>query len=700
MTPALKAAMTPDELLAAKPLPAKLAAFPKPTLSDIQSMYSMLLPAHSLYMKEVADTRQLRYQQDEVPQKYKRRLQGSRRFYSRLSHNEIQRIVAMMTRNAPSIRVMQKGTGARAEARAKKQSRWCNQLLPTFERHAGIPGLQRRFCDAMCESGKGIFEFYMADKSVYDDIDTDPQYVVDETTGIDRLETPKEILARTEEQLQGAFPFGLRTVDPLACLEDRDEDGIFRALIIEMKPYVQVYNKLMSTGKAESLRLPRPGTEGWPLNQGSAYGTNADNFSTVMMGTGATASDARQQVLTMRYYDRRWYVYIVGGRIVDGPIEHKLPGVPVFIGPGMLNSSPNEHERYQGVTWGMRSLEMTLNDLLTVETDSAMALSRPKPVVETVFGGKGMSVGPGGKPVTLDLSGEAAPYLQPGQRVVDAFANFQPKIATHALEMVMKLWERSGLNPIAQGESPGSDPAGYTVNTLQGAAQNQYEVLLDNYARVIGDICDFVRLVVRDTLKEKMYLSVPMGSSKADGVEWEGLAPEDVDEIPAVVEIDPLSDANRIAVRQSLEQANKEGFVPRHIVQSKGFAADDPEAWDDDIALDMAEEQLIGQAIQEAQQRIAMRLGQPQGGPGLVDQNGNPLPPSAPGSAGPGQPGAQSGAVPAPLQPPTVGKANAQSSHGGGVFGSHPGPAPLPAQAARGGQGPARTASAPAGGQP
>lgn len=681
MTPELKAMITPDEERAisnAQGDKAGLAAYPKPALSDIEEMYTTLVPAHALYQREVEDTRMIRYQQDDVPQKYKRRLQGSRRFYSRLSHNEIMRIVAMMTRNPPKVRIQQKGEGPKAQARAQKQERWCNQLLPNFERHAGIPGLARRFCDAMCESGKGVFEFYLADSTVYDHLDTTPQYVVDDKTGMERPETPKEINKRIDADLQGEFPFGLRTVDPLACFEERDEDGLFRVLIVEMKPYRQVYAKLVNAKNAEALRLPRPGSEGWPLSQGSSYSTNANTYSDLLAGSGATASDARQQVLTYRYYDRRWYAYVVGGVLVDGPVEHGLPGVPVFIAPGMLTSSPNEHQRYQGVTWGMRNFELTLNDLMTVETDSAMALSRPKPVIETDTNQRGMEQAKNGKPATLDLSGDAAPYLLPGQHIVDAYGNFQPKIADHALKMIMELWQRSGLNPIAQGESPGSDPAGYTVNTLQGAAQNQYEVLLDNYARVVGDLCNFVRLVIRDTLQEKVFLSVPMGSSKSPNVSWEGLGPDDIDEVAAVVEIDPLSDANRIAVRQSLEQGNKEGYVPRWKVQVDGYGADDAEAWDDDIAVDAAVEQLMGQALQEAQQTIAQRMGVPPPGSGLVDQNGQPLPPS-----GPGQP--QQGAQPAAPQPPTVGGQQAAASRG--AFGSRPGPAAQTAGAAHAGQG-------------
>ena len=70
------------------------ARYPKPDQADIEEMYSRLKPAFDRYFTLVQENRDVRYLQDELPQKWRRRLQGSRRFRSRLSHNETLRIAA------------------------------------------------------------------------------------------------------------------------------------------------------------------------------------------------------------------------------------------------------------------------------------------------------------------------------------------------------------------------------------------------------------------------------------------------------------------------------------------------------------------------------------------------------------------------------------------------------------------------------
>lgn len=660
------------------------ARYPKPEQSDIEELYTRLKPAFDQYFTLVQENRNVRYLQDETPQKWRRRLQNARRFRSRLSHNEILRIAAMMTRNSPKVKVPQSGSKVGDEKRGTKQSRWSNNLFQAFERRSHNP-LLRPFCDNVAGDGMGVFEFYLTEESVYDSLETDPKEILPDDGSPRRMETADETMARLDAELEGApLPFGLRRVDPLSVFFEEDEDGICAALIVELKPYRQVHNKLLSKSneEVEKLRLPRPGTFGWPV-AGQMSGTREDGSSdwfSDLLG-GGEQTNAQSTVLTMRYYDRRWYTYIVGGVCVDGPSEHRLPGVPVFPCLGMVTGSPNMAERQQGITWGMTDMELFVNDLMTLELDTAYTYSRPKPVVETDKDSRAQTSDPKTKkPLTIDLSGDGTPYLEPGQRIVDAFSSFHPNPHADVVAAILQMWQRSGLNPIAQGESPGADAAGYTVNTLSQAAQSQYEILLDNYARCLGNVVDFARLTIRDTIKEKVYLSVPMQDAKKGGTEWLALGPEDVDETPSIVTIDPLSDANRMALRQSLEEGNKQGFVPREVVQRDGFGADDPEAWDDDLIVDAAEQDLAAMAREEAKaiiygRRAAVGLPgdpnqqPPEAGAAGAPVGAGPMPPA------PGQPAA--------MQAPAVGAANQAAST---AFATAPGPAAMPASTAMAGQ--------------
>lgn len=633
-TPGLAAMQDPDDA----------AEYPKPTQADIEGLYEFVRPGFDAFHSLIAENRDLRYQRDETPKKWKRRLQDSRRFRSKLAHNEILHVAAMICRNPPKFKVQPAGAGATARARATKQTRWLNQLLQALERKSQHPIL-RRVADCMAGDGLGVLEVYLARETAYDNLDTDPQDILDEKTGQMRPETADEIMQRTEDELiEAGEPFGIRWVDPLALFYDEDENGqICRALIVEQKPYKMVYSKLSNDSKAH---LPKPGTPGWaPRPTGRLNEWYSETFANIAV------NNARESVLTLRYYDERYYAYIVGGQLIDDVVEHKLPGCPVFLAPGITTGSPNIEEMYQGVTWGMAGMELAVNDLMTLEIDSLFTNSRQRPVIVNK---SGASAPAGGKPPNaVDLSDpDKPPRLLPGEEIIDAAAGFQQRTFSPTIQQIIGLFQRSGLNPIASGESPGSDPAGYTVNSLMGAAQSQYEILLDNYGRMLAHLGDFVRLMIRDTLAERVYLSVPMADTKQGGTEWLALGPDDIDETPCIVVIDPLSDANRLALRQSLITGNKDGYVPRNQVQVVGYGAEDPDAWDDELIVEAALSSLESMLIADVQQTIQMA------------QQAEQAPP--PGST-PTDPTLANGAAPAPVQPPEVGGAMAQASRGGGL---------------------------------
>lgn len=610
--------------------------YPKPELSDLMTLQTSLQAEWSDFHEQVNRNQDMRYQRDETPKKWKRHLEGDVRIRSRLTHNEILRVVANQTRNPYRVDVPPSGSTDGDAKRAKKQTRWSNGLMTAFERKAGKP-LRRPFVDAQNADGLVAWELCLTD--AYDGIDLDYREVTEEKDGqtFQRPERDSEWVKRTEKEiLQAGMPFTLRMIEARSLFYREDDDGICKAMIIEYKPYQQVYNKLedsLSYEKLHAMKLPEPGTRGWPTSG----------------VTSGFANDADGIVETIRYYDRRWYAYIVGGTIVDGPREHGLPGVPVFPCLGIVTSSPNLTERMEGITWGMHDLEQAINDLLTLGVDVSYTYSRPHPVIETAVDGDMMVDPVSKKPAVLDLSDpRKVRQLGKGQKVVDAFANFEPRLNETVLSSIMNLWQRNGMNPIAQGQSPGADPAGYTVNTMIGAANALYEVCLDNEARTWEQVCNFARKTVRDTIEERVYLSVPMEDKREGGVEWLGLGPDDVDETPCVVTIDPMGDQNRLAERQTLENAWMKGLIPRSMVQQRGYGIDDPQVADDEILRDKAMEQLYPMLVQMAMTRLQMMITPPapQGG-GVPEENAPPP-----------------GAAPAPPNQPTIGAQANEASQG------------------------------------
>ena len=622
--------------------------YPKPELADLWIELEQLTTDWDGFHAQVEVNRTVRFLQDETPKKWRRHLEGDRRIRTRLAHNEILRVVASQTRNPYKVEIEPAGASAEDKRKASVQKRWANALFPALARSRRRKGMRREFVDAQNSDGLAAWEFYLT--GTYDRVDTSYREV--EETGADglpriRRETPREFMKRTDAELiKAGLPFGLRRIDCLALVYEEDDEGVCKAFIRERKPYRHVYASLvrrLGRDKVEDLQMPGPGTGGWPWR-------STHNES------------ARGEVECVRYYDRVWYAYIVGGKLIELH-RHRFPGVPVFPCPGIVTSSPAPSEKFQGITWGMLDMETALNDLLTLAVDAAYTYSRPHPVVETDPAGR-LMLGADKQPVSLDLSDPfRAKQLNPGQKVVDAFQGFEPKLPETVTNMLMSLYQKSGMNPIAAGESPGSDPAGYTVNTLQGAALAHYETNLDNEAETAAEIIDFARKVIRDTIKERVFLTVPMEDRRKGGTEWLGIGPDDIDETPCVVTIDPLSDAQRLAIRQSLTQGWKDKLISRRRVQEVGYGVQDPTLEDDEILLEGALERLAAVAVDNA--LIRTQVPQPGGG-GLVDQFGNPMPPGGPGG------GMGPGALPAPPQPPTVGAQGAAASQQGGGGGMNP----------------------------
>lgn len=635
--------------------PAK-ESIPKPTVGDIMSGYRQEHSRLNEWRRWAMRERERRTERDETPLHMIRDMKDGRRFYSKFTDNEINRVVALQTQNPPKAIVPSAGNTATARKNAQIETRWVNQILPTCERVAANP-IRRRVVDCQNEIGRAAYELYMTDS--YDDVDTERRPIEDPATGEVRLETAKEANDRLDGEIQSRRPpFGVRYVDGLSLYYRPDDRGVRRAWIVEKKPYDDIDADLRTRGKSlGDYGVPDPGAEGWPEETPTPVPT----------------------CTTIRYYDRRWYAYIVDGVAVDGPREHMLScGVPVFPVLGMVTGNPDAQYAARGICWGMESIELGIDDLMTIALDNARTYRKPKFIIETPLTGDIARDPATGKPIVLDLSNpNSVEQMVAGQKLVNVLQGWNPYEQQGLVGQLQQLWVRNGLNPVVQGESPGAATAGYTVNALQGGSTREYENNLENEATALAKLFDAARLVVRDTIGERTFLAAPMKEDNT-GVEWLGLAPDQVTETPCIVEIDPTSEANRLAKRQSLMQGNKEGFIKRSRVQSEGFAIDDTDAEDDAIAIDLAVQQLAQLALQDAMSTVrGMNQQQPQMGSGLVDQHGNPLPPSG---------------GPPPPQPPPVGAGLAAASQQGTAeppsgFETRPGPAALQPATALAGQG-------------
>lgn len=570
----------------------------------------------------LASIRDMRYGRDTTPEKLRKNMEHTYRLRSMFTHNEIDRVVALLGRNPMKVRVPQAGTRSDDAKRAEKQSEFCNALPVILDQQAPFPLIQR-IDDALSEGGLVGAEVYLT--GTYDDLDWEYQELEEPGDNGEvktRLETDSERAGRLRsERRRRQLPFGVRYVDPASVRFEMDEGKVCVALICEKKRWRLVRDKVRKARQVAGVEnpdtVPRPGD----------LGTHGDSASSM-----GGLSDAAE-VDTIRYYDEYWYAYVVAGQLVECE-PHGLPGVPVIIGTGRVTSSSNYNEMFQGVTWGRTAIEQMFNDLTSVTADAKATYNRPKPVA--------MSDSPAATgfnqstPMTFDLSGDDMVLLPPGYQLDDAFKHWRSNENDGFLQLLMSLYQMGGMSPISQGESPGSDVSGYLVNTLQGAANAKYEGLLDNKCRLWRGIIDFIRAVIRDVIGEDVEIQDMTGGDDS-AASWLTLGPEDIDETPCVVAIDPLSEQDKMALAQFYMMGMEKGLVPPDEVARRVYGATNMEQWFADIARGGARQKLAERAIQDAMERVeeeaADRAARNAPAPAIYGPDGRPLPPSPRGPA-------------------------------------------------------------------
>lgn len=640
--------------------------WPKPTQGDIESLFHWLNPRFDVMRGKIMLNREVRYMRDSTPLKWQEGLQDGRRVRTRLTHNEIARVRGMISGTGRSVHVPATGDKPKAIERAQAQTRWAKEFLDTLDR--GVRPVLQQVLDNVLGDGVGAFEFALREHTIYDDISADP-ISIPGGAGAVRMESPAEAKRRVQRLTQGApLPFVVRKIDPMMLLWEEEYDEVSRVLIVEWKPRHMVFDALQKA--VEDRGAPDPGTPGWGYYDRAIAYSDDNYWYSAGLASEAANMNSTESVLTFRYYDPRWYMYIVGGVLVDGPVEHKLPRLPVVICPGLVTGSDAVAEMYEGITWGLADMERTFNDLLTKDVDAAFTFGRPRPGIER----DPQYPYPDDLPANVDLSGRAAPRLWPGEHVVDMFHGFQYRPSPVA-EVILQMFSRSALSPIAQG-AVSSAMAGYTVNTAAQQSLSQYEPVVRNWSEALAGLCDLARWTIRDTVKLPCGLAVPgVNDNRAD---WLWLAPEDVDQVHTVVVVDPMAEANKQAKAAQAMQANKQGYMPRREVQ-RALGADDPAEWDDQITLDVAFQQMIQNDVQEAVRRAATKEAQDTGQ--VPPTVGGQLSPSPIEGQGPQSMAERvnqmqrTGQLPADLNPPEVEPNIANAARA--PFATHPGPAPM-----------------------
>ena len=572
--------------------------FPKPTEGDITAIKRRLENEFRLYHEGTPDrhgtnterpawgmpgidgVREIRFGQDGLTEEVKDRLHNeSLHIRTGYTHREITNVVSSIMQNRPVVTVAKSGPTAEDEDIAIRQEVFCSAVLEAFEDYARQP-LWWRAVDNLAEDSLGAFELY---------------------------ETPERFEVDPEDEIdvfRRAMPLGVRTVDPRSLYYDFDDPSNPIVVICERKARRHLYERrearLSSTDAKEAAERPKPWTDGSP-SEASEYGYNIEG---------------EDEVETIRYYDRRWFCYMVGSELVTCE-EHPFTDVPVVIGWGPINGSSKTSERHIGITSSSANLERALNEFSTVTLDQKIAFNGPKMAIEQDKDAPSDADGV----TNVDLSSEgvdSVPQLPPGARVVNMAREMMTPTDPYMFGFLQGQLGQGQMNPVATGQSPGADPAGFAINALQQGAQLPYGALYENYANMLARLLNLVRSYIKHN-DELFSLQV---NRDDDHVEWLDLTADDITDVPVKVTIDEIGPQQRAAVAAYYRDGVQAGLVGEPEAMQKGYGQRDWRVTKRQIQKDQLWKMLTPVVLQEIVRRAmpevyAMQMGgQPQEGGG------------------------------------------------------------------------------------
>lgn len=548
---------------------------PKPSLSYILALEDAGRTDMSESHSDLENLRKTRYRQTTTPAKVALTLdqetpgqKGSRpRIFSGLTNSELNRVTAMLTRNMPEIWIA---------AKEDDQQKFFTTLITELE-NATVDGWFSPSLDSSLECGRFWWETYVREE--IDDLD------------LERYpdEDPKEYRKRVAPLFRDAGRcIDVRVLDDLAVLGRMRNGKLKYACIAEDKRREVIdhefkgveLKKYFSSREVEHQPDdPDEGDPGVPSFWGG--------------GLNSTTGTAK----TIRYYDDRWYAYICDGRFVEEPVEHGFPQIPITMGAGVVTSSSQMSQRYQGALPGIHHLEDSIDTQLTADNDATLTYGRAKFYWDKQFLPPGYMGLEEEDDAPVNLSNPMTILDPPrGAKLVNAYAGIDLNRTAPMEGRLRAYWQHATLNDVASGESPGPDVAGYTVNALQTASLTAYTPFLRGFCRALVEWLTMMRTYYKS-------LGVPISLAKTEVKKgqqpWMTIKPEQWDDTPIKVTMTPLSDQQKSAIAAELAQLVHDGVISSYTASRANPMVSDPDEEKLRIDMDRVHDDLAAKVYQQ-----------------------------------------------------------------------------------------------------
>ena len=607
----------------------------------------------------------------EIPEGYRK---TAREVHANLALHIAQNVSAALSVNPPTVSFRPVGFGDVYQQNSTRRERFFEASWDRQQQEARRQ-LTRLFMWSLAVKGEGILktlERSAAVWSTYAQSAEDYQKQL-EADGLDQHAQDMAYHSKTEEMKRGLpYPIATTDVPPETFYYTKNENGYTSVVEIKDVPYLEALERfgagLDSSGNVRTGIDPQAAQLARP------------EWSRVMRSAGSTnlrcieAWDEHVQVVCLqgpnqqaRGMDRATLCKVTHHSYGD-PYLHTLRG-PYFHALGITTASRLPERAGLSILYGYLRLFATLNDLLTIQENSAYMTGfatfkqtqNPNAIPNLPYGNDGreqaaiQKIEPG-KLYPFDI----APVDQPqGGADLGKVLNNVQQLIEHAM-------------PAAFSGAVGADQSGYALNQAAYLAGLAFNPIVANAEVALAERVGFESWLIENRISETVYAwgeqpgkQGGRGAGQVKGT-WLQIGPDDLDGIHRyTIKLSPSTPSNEIIhIRSIGEKMQLKLISPNDAVTEAGNNPDEVEqGW---LLHDLKQSPEVMQAIKDQVfQKLgtitAQQLNKP-GTPSIAEMAGV-------SPAGPPGAGAPTGVAGTPGTPPS------------GVVGGMPGnPVPSPGQ--------------------
>lgn len=498
---------------------------PAPTQKEILDLYAFLKEDWDAIHTEIADRRKLRWRQkssfDKIPDAYKDTTLDYKT--PEIQYNG-QQAKALLLSNPPVVSV--RPPNKDGEALATKVERFCNAGYQRFEEltHADAANVDTQ-----------IF-YYAAVKKCYARRDRWPEYPVrfGVSEALPEGESDEDFNKRTEQWKQNA---------PLsACFE-----------------YTHVPIDTFFAARPDSRGIPAAmevkNVNEWELmRKFGLYRQGDGEYVASAAGSSENEYQPGRQATVIEYWNREWRALFVkspkGGMILGDPWYHGFGRVPYFIAGAYQTGETDTALQHIPLLWPLYPEAEENNRLHTLRSSAAVFFGWPTYYIKTIVNNQLVLDPDTQKPKVFVAKPGEAPQLLPGQEIVA----FNPPTGFDLQEALRDSDDRIrryALPPIATGNAPSGDSAGWNTQMLRHFLVTLLDPLVSGRAQQMAELWRFVLWSVKNVVKETVWVNAELSGdavhNRTAKREPIGISPDDIVDYDIAVKIDPELETNEIA---------------------------------------------------------------------------------------------------------------------------------------------------------